>query len=72
MGYDTCLTLHFHIYDSALYIIITTALDLTNQPYWWFAYDVIKNVVMQIMINLPPNFDMTDKYVSLQNLELFG
>ena len=21
--------------------------------YWWFAYDVIKNMTMQIMINLP-------------------
>ena len=25
----------------------------TNSNYWWFAYDVIKNMIMQIMINLP-------------------
>ena len=29
--------------------------DLPEYPvlYWWFAYDVIKNMIMQIMINLP-------------------
>ena len=26
---------------------------IVSYEYWWFAYDVIKNMIMQIMINLP-------------------
>ena len=43
--------------------------------YWWFAHDVIKNMTMQIMMNLPQNFSIaykTIQRVSVPNLNLFG
>ena len=42
--------------------------------YWWFAYDVIKNMIMQITINLPQIFIWPIKAynVSVSNLKLFG
>ena len=47
------------------------ATSVTN---WWFAYDVIKNMIMQIMINLPKILMAykTIERVSVPNLKLFG
>ena len=42
--------------------------------YWWFANDVIKNMIMQSMINLPQTFFMaceTIQRVSVSNLKSF-
>ena len=30
---------------------------------WWFAYDVIKNMTMPIMISFTPNFHITSKTI---------
>ena len=31
---------------------VIVKIDKVKKIYWWFAYDVVKNVIMQIMINL--------------------
>ena len=42
-------------YTESEFFKICEDYGVTNDPmkYWWFAYDVIKNMTMQIMINLP-------------------
>ena len=54
-----------------LNFIIVTA---QNGAYWQFVYDVIKNMILQIMIDLFLNFGMvykTTKRVSVPNLKSF-
>ena len=52
--------------DSELFLLITS--------YWWFANDIIKNMIMQIMVNLPKFLFMTFttiQSVSVPNLKPF-
>ena len=48
--------------------VAITLLTAKITPYWWFAYDVIKNMTMQIMINLSYK---TIQCVSVPNLNVF-
>ena len=43
-----------------------------NICYWWFAYDIIKNIIMEIMIDLSQILIWHIKRVSVPNLKSFG
>ena len=45
------------------------------KQYLWFAYDIIKSIMMQILINLSKNFDMAYKTIQIvfvPNMNFFG
>ena len=42
--------------------------ELNSFQNWWFAYDAIKNMIMQTEINVPYN---TIRFLSVLNLKLF-